>query len=398
MKLKQSRLLLAMTTLLASNALWAVEGHLGAIFGDNPEKRVLAAQAKENQDLLDSGTVRLADRLALLALCTSRNAYRGKDASTLEWYTATALSQWNDEVLSKFPPSSDLSLDASAFRKAFEAAIAKRLQHAKTPSTLSDDTDLISEAVKAFTDSAHEINETLGNSTRSFKRFSPKTLASLRDKLSTAHTLSSLLNADCSDAAKGSKFWSTYNFLGEHKATPAVSTLKKRENIIQKIIPGRKPSASTESLIDVAYGQAHLYRNSDRSVKHSNKSPSTSLGRCAMYVAISLQKAGCTPEFRAPDAKAKYIGRSLKSYGFTNLMKNGQLPSGIDDLFDVPAGAVLVYEGGDAGHVEIRTKNGFVSDYYSSNPRTGSAGSTSARGRKLTGIYVKPSCGAGSMI
>jgi len=397
--MKQLRLLLAITTsLLASNMLLAVHGPLGAVFGDNPEKRVLAAQAKDNQALLDSGTARLADRLALLTLCTSQNAYKGKDASTLEWYTATALSQWNDELLNKFPPSSDLSMDASTFRKAFEAAIAKRLQHAKTPSSLSEDSVFISEAAKAFTDSAHEINETLGSSTKSFKRFSPKTLATLREKIKAAHSLSSTLNPDCTDAAKGSKFWSTFNFLGEHKVVAPAPTLKKRENIVQKIIPGRKPSASTESLIDVAYGQAHLYRNSDRSVRHSNKSPSTSLGRCAMYVAISLQKAGCTPEFRAPSAKAKYIGTSLKSFGFTNLMQNGQFPSGIDDLYDVPPGAVLVFEGGEAGHVEIRTKNGFVSDYYSSNPRTGSAGTINARGRKLTGIYVKPSCGAGSMI
>lgn len=397
--MKQLRLLLAITTsLLASNTLLAVHGPLGAIFGDNPEKRVLSAQEKESQDLLNSGTARLADRLALLALCTSKNAYKGSNASTLEWYTATALSQWNDEVLSKFPPSSDLSLDSSAFRKAFEAAIAKRLQHAKTPSSLSEDANLLSEAVKAFTDSAHEINETLGSSTRSFKRFSPTTLASLREKLKAAHSLSSTLNADCSEAAKGSKFWSTYNFLGEHKATAAAPTLKKRENIVQKIIPGRKPSASTESLIDVAYKQSHLYRNSDRSIRHREKSPSKSLGRCAMYVALSLQEAGCTPEFRAPSAKAKYIGTSLRNYGFTNLMQNGQLPRGVDNLFKVPPGAVLVYDGGEAGHVEIKTKNGFVSDYYSSNPRTGSAGSTNARGRKLIGIYVKPSCGAGSMI
>ena len=44
-----------------------------------------------------------------------------------------------------------------------------------------------------------------------------------------------------------------------------------------------------------------------------------------------------------------------------------------------PVGAVIVYGGADAGHVELRTASGFVSDFISPTPYP----------RPLIGIYVK---------
>ena len=51
-----------------------------------------------------------------------------------------------------------------------------------------------------------------------------------------------------------------------------------------------------------------------------------------------------------------------RDFGFQKL-------SGISDPYDAPVGSVLVYDEGanGAGHVELRTKDGFVSDYYSKN-------------------------------
>jgi hypothetical protein len=46
-----------------------------------------------------------------------------------------------------------------------------------------------------------------------------------------------------------------------------------------------------------------------------------------------------------------------------------------------PLGSVLVYGGRDAGHVEIRTRNGFVSDYFSPTPKAD---------RPFIGAYVLP--------
>ena len=50
------------------------------------------------------------------------------------------------------------------------------------------------------------------------------------------------------------------------------------------------------------------------------------------------------------------------------------------DPYRAPIGSVLVYGGRGAGHVEIRTKNGFVSDFVSKKPSE----------RPFLGAYVLP--------
>ncbi len=69
---------------------------------------------------------------------------------------------------------------------------------------------------------------------------------------------------------------------------------------------------------------------------------------------------------------AKQAGDELEQkFGFKKLA--------INDPFEAPIGAVLVYGGRGAGHVEIRTADGFVSDVVSSHPSH----------RPLIGIYVR---------
>ena len=51
----------------------------------------------------------------------------------------------------------------------------------------------------------------------------------------------------------------------------------------------------------------------------------------------------------------------------------------------LPVGSVLVYGGRGAGHVEIRTEGGFVSDFVSRTPSE----------RPLVGVYVKPPASEG---
>jgi hypothetical protein len=71
---------------------------------------------------------------------------------------------------------------------------------------------------------------------------------------------------------------------------------------------------------------------------------------------------------------AKEAGTELQSkYGFTKIR--------VSSPFDAPVGAVLVYGGRGAGHVEIRTATGFVSDFISPTPSP----------RPLLGVYVKRS-------
>jgi len=71
---------------------------------------------------------------------------------------------------------------------------------------------------------------------------------------------------------------------------------------------------------------------------------------------------------------AKEAGFELRArYGFKEIS--------VQSPYDAPVGAVLVYGGRGAGHVEIRTERGFVSDFESPIPST----------RPLIGVYLKPS-------
>ncbi len=76
---------------------------------------------------------------------------------------------------------------------------------------------------------------------------------------------------------------------------------------------------------------------------------------------------------RPTTAYAKQAGQELVSnYGFRKLP--------VSDPYQAPVGSVLVYNASRAaGHVEIRTQNGFVSDFRSKTPSR----------RPLLGIFIK---------
>lgn len=99
---------------------------------------------------------------------------------------------------------------------------------------------------------------------------------------------------------------------------------------------------------------------------------SRSIHRCWRYVKRALQKAGvveCYPR----TAFAKQAAVELpERYGFQEI--------DVTDPFEAPVGAVLVYGGRGAGHVELRTATGFVSDHASLKPSP----------RPLIGVFVKP--------
>jgi hypothetical protein len=97
-----------------------------------------------------------------------------------------------------------------------------------------------------------------------------------------------------------------------------------------------------------------------------------SKSRCWHYVKEALMASGVI-DGRPKTALAKQAGDELvRDYGFKKLP--------IRDPFAAPIGSVLVYNArGAAGHVEIRTKNGFVSDFRSPTPSK----------RPLIGVYAK---------
>src|SRR3954468_7514379 len=97
-----------------------------------------------------------------------------------------------------------------------------------------------------------------------------------------------------------------------------------------------------------------------------------SKSRCWHYVKEALLASGVI-DGRPKTALAKQAGDELvRDYGFKKLP--------IRDPFAAPLGSVLVYTArGAAGHVEIRSKNGFVSDFTSKTPSK----------RPLIGVYAK---------
>jgi hypothetical protein len=73
----------------------------------------------------------------------------------------------------------------------------------------------------------------------------------------------------------------------------------------------------------------------------------------------ALFSAGVISSYPKTALAAEAGDELMRSYGFKRLP--------IRDPYAAPIGAVLVYGNRTHGHVEIRTKDGFVSDYHSKN-------------------------------
>jgi hypothetical protein len=97
-----------------------------------------------------------------------------------------------------------------------------------------------------------------------------------------------------------------------------------------------------------------------------------SLSKCWHFVKEALVAAGVVKS-RPQTPLAKQAGQELvNNYGFKKLP--------VSDPYQAPVGAVLVYGAKRAaGHVEIRTENGFVSDFRSKTPSR----------RPLLGVFAK---------
>ncbi len=97
-----------------------------------------------------------------------------------------------------------------------------------------------------------------------------------------------------------------------------------------------------------------------------------SKSRCWRYVKGALLASGAISSY-PKTVYAKQAGDELvRDYGFKKLP--------IRDPYAAPIGAVLVYGARRAaGHVEIRTRTGFVSDFENKKPSP----------RPLIGVYAK---------
>ncbi|MDP9254700.1 MAG: hypothetical protein M3O66_07180 [Verrucomicrobiota bacterium] len=126
-----------------------------------------------------------------------------------------------------------------------------------------------------------------------------------------------------------------------------------------------RPTAKTDSRLDPRLSRAATIAD-ERAHAHSKS-------RCWRSVKEALLASGAVSSY-PKTALAKQAGEELvRDYGFKKLP--------ISNPYAAPVGSVLVYYKGrtQPGHVEIRTKNGFVSDFRSKDPSRHS----------LLGVYGK---------
>ena len=137
-------------------------------------------------------------------------------------------------------------------------------------------------------------------------------------------------------------------------------------DVVDKYQPSKivRPIAKVDGKLDPKLTRAATIAE-ERAHAHSRR-------QCWHYVKEALLAAGVIKS-RPTTPYAKQAGQELvNNFGFKKLPVN--------DPYQAPIGSVLVYNANRAaGHVEIRTKDGFVSDFRSKTPSR----------RPLLGVFVK---------
>lgn len=142
---------------------------------------------------------------------------------------------------------------------------------------------------------------------------------------------------------------------GKRISVPVADDSSKRKLVgpLAKVDPKLNPTLARAATIAQERANAH------------------SKSRCWRYVKEALLAAGAVDSY-PKTVFAKQAGEELvRNYGFRKLP--------ISNPYAAPVGAVLVYTARGAGHVEIRTKTGFVSDFRAPKPSK----------RRLIGVYAK---------
>ena len=141
---------------------------------------------------------------------------------------------------------------------------------------------------------------------------------------------------------------------------------KRSAEVVDKYYPKKivEPCAKLDANIDPKLRRAATIAE-ERAHAHS-------LSKCWRFVKEALVAAGVVKS-RPQTTMAKQAGQELvNSYGFKKLP--------VSNPYEAPVGSVLVYGAKSAaGHVEIRTENGFASDFRSKIPSR----------RPLLGVFAK---------
>ena len=141
---------------------------------------------------------------------------------------------------------------------------------------------------------------------------------------------------------------------------------KQSIGVVDKFYPKKivEPFAKSDANIDPKLRRAATIAE-ERAHAHS-------LSKCWHFVKEALVAAGVVKS-RPQTTLAKQAGQELvNNYGFKKLP--------VSNPYEAPVGSVLVYGAKSAaGHVEIRTETGFVSDFRSKTPSP----------RRLIGVFAK---------
>ena len=111
------------------------------------------------------------------------------------------------------------------------------------------------------------------------------------------------------------------------------------------------PDAAVDSRLDPRLRHAATIAQ-ERANAHSK-------ARCWRAVKEALVASGVINSYPKTPYATQAGEELVRNYGFTRLP--------VRDQFAAPIGSVLVFGHGTVGHVSIRTKSGFVSDYWTKN-------------------------------
>ena len=156
--------------------------------------------------------------------------------------------------------------------------------------------------------------------------------------------------------ASSSKQFAFTDANGRRTSVPLVDSSAKRKvtpAVMAKLDPKMNPVMLRAATI--AQERAHAHSKS----------------RCWRYVKQALLAAGAVNSYPKTALAKQAASELVQNYGFKKLP--------VRDPYAAPIGAVLVYGGKGPGHIEIRNKTGFVSDFRAAIPSK----------RKLIGVYAK---------
>jgi hypothetical protein len=116
-------------------------------------------------------------------------------------------------------------------------------------------------------------------------------------------------------------------------------------------VPVTHPDGTVDSRLD-----PRLRRAATIAQERAN---ARSRSRCWQYVKQALVASGVINSYPKTNYASQAGEELVRNYGFKRLP--------VRDQFAAPIGSVLVFGHGASGHVVIRTRDGFVSDYWTKN-------------------------------